>query len=111
MAKLLKEHSSVLRRLQTCGKEKREELLRKGGKPLQTALQECAMNILNYNVPLTDKEYNTLEKYKDKVRYIGKKKMYNMRKRIKIEQKGGFLSALLAPIVRNIIKPLFSKSK
>ena len=106
MTKRLKEHGSLLRRLKVCKPKERKELLNQGGKPLQLCLQECAINILRGHVPLTDAQKKTLRRYKEKVRLLSKKKT-SQKKKLEIEQRGGFLPALLAPVVGSILGAIF----
>ncbi len=75
----------------------RRKLLEKGGKPLQLCLRECAINVLKGNVPLTKSQLKKLGKHKKKIRDLSQKKT-SYKRRIAIEQKGGFLPLLLAPI-------------
>ena len=69
---------------------------------LMTCLCECAQNILNGNVPLTKKHLKHLQRYRSDVRTLVKKRAPK-RKKKKILQKGGFLSALLAPIAVEVL--------
>ena len=64
---------------------------------LMSCLCECAQNILNGNVPLTKSHLKHLQWYHSDVRTLAKKRAPKHKKK-KILQKGGFLSALLAPI-------------
>ena len=68
-------------------------------------LSECALNILNKNVPVSNKRKNMLKKYKKQMEKLayGKLKL-NGRKRIL--QTGGFLSILLSTILPTILKLL-----
>ena len=56
-------------------------------------VSECAINILKGNVPLTNAQMSKLRPRKQDLRALSVKKT----KKRKIIQKGGFLSALLAP--------------
>ena len=69
---------------------------------LMTCLCECAQNILNGNVPLTPCHLKQLQRYCADVRTLAKKRAPKHTKK-KILQKGGFLSALLAPIAVEVL--------
>ena len=69
---------------------------------------DCAHNILEGNIPLGLKEKKRLAKYKEQLRTLRKKNTSD-RKKKQILQKGGFLPALLAPILGTVIPPLTKK--
>ena len=69
---------------------------------LMTCLCECAQNILNGNVPLTKRHLKHLQRYRSDVHTLVKKRAPKHKKK-KILQKGGFLSALLAPIAVEVL--------
>ena len=108
MTKHLKAHWSLLKKLKTCKAKERKAILKKGGKPLQLCLQECAINILKGNVHLTDAQHKRLRRYKEEVRLLGKKTT-SQKKKLDIEQRGGFLPALLAPVVGSLLGAIFKK--
>ncbi len=108
MTKGVKANLPVLKKLKRCGTVERRKLLEKGGKPLQLCLRECAINVLKGNVPLTKSQLKKLGKHKKKIRDLSQKKT-SYKRRIAIEQKGGFLPLLLAPIVGSILGGLLKK--
>ena len=112
MTKRVRKHLSLLKRLRKCtlSAKDRKAVLYQGGKPLQLCLQECAINILKGNVQLSKAQFDKLKRYKKQLRELGKKKTSQSR-RIQIEQKGGFLPLMLAPIVGSLLGGLFQKSK
>ena len=78
----------------------------KGANPdLLKCLSECAHNILKGNIPLSPEEKAELIKYKQKVRQVANKRIALKTKR-KTLQTGGFLPALLAPLLSSVIAPL-----
>ena len=81
----------------------RKAILEHADPELIQALCECAHNILQGNVPL---EKTRLRKYKSKLRLIACKNVSVKQKRLKLQQTGGFLPALLAPLAANVIIPL-----
>ena len=98
----------ALQKLHRCTMvKKRAQLLYEGGPSLQDALRECAHNILKGTVPLTEKQRKILKKHASGIRTIAKKKT-PLKKRLVVEQKGGFLLGLLAPILTSLAGSLVS---
>ena len=92
----------MLKKLKTCNAKERKKLLKQGGKALQLCLQECSMNILNGNIPLTPVQLKKLKRYRKKLRTLAKTST-SLKKKTEIEQSGGFLPALLAPVLGAIL--------
>ena len=65
---------------------------------------------MNGNVMLTKQERTTLRRYKDQLRAV-KNKGTSYKKRLEIQQKGGFLPALLAPVLAAVVSGLLQKRK
>lgn len=65
---------------------------------LVRCLCECALNILKGNVRLTPPQKSKLTRHKHSLRQLASGKL-KIGKKKKILQKGGFLSALLAPLI------------
>lgn len=64
------------------------------------ALCECILNVLRGNVELNIKQKNRLARYKRIMRALSSKKhSAARRKRLLIQQGGGFLGALLGPVL------------
>ena len=84
----------------------RKTILEHADPELIKALCECAQNILQGNVQMTPLEKTRLRKYKSKLRLIACKNVSVKQKRLKLQQTGGFLPALLAPLAANVIIPL-----
>ena len=84
----------------------RKAILEHADPELIQALCECAHNILQGNVQMTPPEKTRLRKYKSKLRLIACKNVSVKQKRRKMQQTGGFLPALLAPLAANVIIPL-----
>lgn len=92
-------HLPVLKKLKACRNlAKRKALLDRGGATVQRLLREIAYNLLKGNVKLTKRQLSNLRKHKKAVRTLASKKP-SLQKRIKLEQKGGFLTALLSPVL------------
>lgn len=71
-------------------------------------LCECAHNILKGSVSLTKAQKAKLARYKQGLRNVVKKTTSLQRKR-KIFQTGGFLPALLGPLLAPVIAPLATR--
>lgn len=108
MTKRVIDQLAVLKKLRKCSAKERKALLAKGGKPLQLCLRECAINILKGNVVLTKSQLTHMRRYKTKLRDLSKKKT-SQKKRLAIEQRGGFLPLLLAPILGSVLSGLLKK--
>lgn len=76
----------------------RKAILAHADKDLITCLCECALNILNGNVPLDSAQFNKLKKHKEQIRQLASKNLKHADRK-EIIQNGGFLPALLAPIL------------
>jgi hypothetical protein len=69
-----------------------------GDKGLLTCLCECSKNILKGNVPLSPVQKRKLRRHRRSLRELTLKKI-SKKKKNKILQKGGFLGALITPIL------------
>ena len=69
---------------------------------------ECARNLLKGNVPLTSDQKRKLARHKGALRKIVKKETPATQKK-KIVQRGGFLGAVLGPLVGSVLLPLAKK--
>ena len=88
-------HLQLLRQLRRGGKRACDILKQK---ETQKLLREVAINILRGVVPLTTLHRNKLKKHAQSVRALSRKST-SLKKRLNIEQEGGFLGALLAPAI------------
>ena len=105
---LTNDQVKALHKLHRCSTaKKRSQLLYEGGPPLQKVLRECAHNLLKGTVPLTEKQRKILKKHALGIREIAKKKT-TLKRRLLVEQKGGFLLSLLAPILTTLAGSLVS---
>lgn len=85
----------------------RKAIIDKADNSLIYCICECVKNILHGNCTLDPKEKKNLAKHKRDLRQLVKKSVPIKQKR-RIIQKGGFLSALLAPLASMVV-PLVSK--
>ena len=73
-------------------------IIKSAGKEEVNVFCECALNLLKGVVPLNSKQRQRLRKHKNVLRALVDKKTSGQKKKL-ILQKGGFLSALLNPIL------------
>lgn len=87
----------------------RKKVIQNAEKDLIKCICECALNILNGNVEVTNQQKNKLKKFKKVLRKLSSSQG-GVKSRKKIIQKGGaaFLPLLLAPIIGELISHLFS---
>lgn len=94
----LKRNCNVLKRLARCKPSTTKSIIKDAPKDLLDTLSECSYNVLQGVVPLTHRQKKKLCKYKTNLRRIANKKVSQKRKRA-ILMRGGFLGALLTPII------------
>ena len=83
-----------------------KRIIQGADRDLTDCIGECARNILKGNVTLKPSEKARLTKYKLK---LGRRATLKSRK--KVLQTGGFLPALLGPLLGSVIIPLAKKSR
>ena len=96
MSTQMRRQLPFMRKLMRMSDRKRRALISICPKELMDCFCECAVNILKGNVPLTPRQMSKLRREKHNLRELAKKKT-PVKEKKKILQKGGFLSALLAP--------------
>jgi len=106
MSDRVKRYLPVLKRIRKLGNKARREFIRKCDKDFIDCVSECARNLLKGNVPLTKRQMTNLRRKRQDLRVLSKKKT-SMRAKRKIVQKGGFLFALLPPVL-SVLTSLFS---
>ena len=104
----LQKYNHLLKALSEGDKTTTVCVLKGADKGLLKCLSECAHNVLQGNVPLGVTQKKKLKKYKKELKLLRKKTSKEKDKK-KALQKGGFLPALLAPIVTSVLAPLVSK--
>lgn len=82
-----------------------QAILKGADKDLLQCLSECAHNVLQGNIPLSPHQKARLTKYKQKLRQVANRNTA-LKQKQKIVQTGGFLPALLAPLLTSVIAPL-----
>jgi hypothetical protein len=109
MSKTLKKYTSYLRALQKSSPKVRQKLAKKNCSPeFIECICECAKNVLLGNVDLSAQHKRQLKRHRLSLRKLVLKKT-SLKAKKKIVQSGGFLGALLGPIVK-VLGGLFGAS-
>jgi len=107
MSNRVKKYLPVLKRINKLGDKVKRDYVRKCDRGFLDCISECAKNVLKGNVPLSDRQKKKLRRNRKDLRALFVKKT-TLRKKRRILQKGGFLTALLPPILgvlANILLP------
>jgi len=78
------------------GEKAKREYVKRCNRQFIDSVLECAKNVVKGNVPLTKAQMSKVRSRRQDLRALSVKKT-SLTKNRKIIQKGGFLSALLAP--------------
>jgi hypothetical protein len=102
----MKMYLPMLRRIMRLSEANKRRLIKTCDKHLIECFCECSKNILKGNVALKDRHLRRLRREKKNLRALALKKTPLTKKR-KILQKGGFIGALLTPVL-SVLGSLFS---
>ncbi len=97
-SKTLEKHLPTIALLSQCQPAVVKHFLKKTDAGLIRAVSECCKNILTGNVNLSGEEYKRLKRYHTQLKGLALKSTSN-RKKKEFIQKGGFLQALIAPLI------------
>lgn len=75
---------------------------------VQRLLREVAYNVLKGNVPLSPGQLRKLKRYKAGVRLLSCRGT-SLKRRLALTQKGGFLSAILTPLLGSLLSGVAGK--
>ena len=109
MTERLKRHANELSFLSKCPRYAKV-VIGRADKELLDCLRVCCKNILAGNVPLTPVQKSRLTRHANTLRSLVQPRLSQSRKKALL-QKGGFLPALLAPLLgfaAPLLKKLFS---
>ncbi len=98
MSSRLKKMFVKLKLLKKASAKVRKKILKNCNKTLLCCICECAKNVLKGKVPLSNPQKSRLSRFKNKLRHLASKKTLVKVKK-KIVQSGGFLGALLTPVL------------
>jgi hypothetical protein len=109
MSARLKKNLPLLEKLLKAKPAKRVEILRGADSELLKSICECAINLLNANVPADKRQVSSLEKHKTLLRILADRKVSLKSKKTKLLRQGGkILLALLRPILQAIVANLIT---
>lgn len=104
MSSLVKKQAPLLHLLVSAKPNLRKDILKGASSQLILSIVECAFNVLNGRVNLNKKQLLKLSKHKKILRnIIEKKHKLVKRKQIINQSGGGFLPALLIPILSSVL--------
>jgi hypothetical protein len=99
MMKRVRENYHTLHVLKSAKPKLRKAIISAGGKELIDSINECVLNVLVGNVPLTTCLKRKLQKYKLELRRLADKRVRHSAKKRLLIRKGGFLLPLLTSIL------------
>ena len=98
MSNRIKRHAPLLQHLSRSKPSEVKSIIKTANKELINVFCECALNVLRGVVPLTKGQKSRLRRHKKCLRDLINRKT-SRGKKSKILQRGGFLGALLSPII------------
>jgi len=98
MSARVKQYLPVLKRLRRMGDKAKREYVRRCDREFVDCVSECAKNVIKGNVPLSHRQKSNLRPKRHDLRAVSARKT-SLRTKRKIIQKGGFLGALLPPVL------------
>ena len=98
MSEKVKREQEMLRFLVRAKPPAVKAIVKNASPHLIQTLCECCHNVLKGNVPLTPAQKRRLRRHKTSIRELTKKKL-SLKKRKQILQQGGFIGALLGPVI------------
>lgn len=108
MSARVRKHADVLQVLAKAKPTLCKTIIQGADQNLMRCLCECTHNILKGNVPLSPPQKAKLTRYKKELRAVAKKTTSQKRKKQAL-QKGGFLPALMAPLLAPLATKLLGK--
>lgn len=94
----MRKYLPTLKRINRLGEKAKKQLIKKCDKQLIDCFCECSKNILKGRVPLQNRQLKRLRREKNKLRALALKHTSLKTKR-KILQTGGFIGAILPPVL------------
>jgi hypothetical protein len=98
MSERVRRHLSTLRRVRRMNERDRREFVRRCDGQLVDCMCECAKNVLKGRVPLSQRQLKKLRQWKKSLRILSTKRP-SLKAKKKLLQSGGFLGALLTPVL------------
>jgi len=108
MSERICRHLKTLKRLHHMKSKDRHKLLQSGGREIIECVCECAKNVLKGTVPLKPNHLKKLRRWKKNLRTLALKRP-SLKCKKKIIQNGGFIGALLPPVLTFLGSLLFNR--
>jgi hypothetical protein len=108
MSQRVRKYLPTLRRIHRLSEQSRRAYVKKCDRGFLDCLSECAKNVIKGNVPLNERQMKSLRREKKNLRQLSVKKT-SLKKKRRIIQKGGFLGALIPPIL-SVLGGLFARN-
>jgi hypothetical protein len=102
----VRKYLPTLRHIHRLSERSRRAYAKKCDRDFLDCLSECAKNVIKGNVPLNERQMKSLRREKNNLRQLSMKKT-SLKKKRRIIQKGGFLGALIPPIL-SVLGGLFA---
>ena len=102
----MRKNIPLLRRILRMADKDKKRMIHMCDKQLVDCFSECAKNVLKGNVPLKKAQLRKLRRERNNLRLLAVKKT-PLAKKKKVLQKGGFIGALLPPVL-SLLAPLVS---
>lgn len=99
MSQRVKKHLPLLKWLSTAKPKEQKAVIRVLDNDALKAFHECCYNLLKGHVPLSRGQKQRLSRYKKVIRRLGGKSKLSTSGKRHLVQTGGFLGALLPPIL------------
>ena len=103
MSHKLKKHLPELQVLAKCRPRQRTHFIKQAPKDLINCISEVCSNTLKGNVPLKPAQKRALARYKRNLRQVADKRNSNKKRREILVQKGGFIGALIGPLLSTLL--------
>ncbi len=97
-SKAVQKHLKTIALLSHCQPCVIKKFIQQADTHLINAICECSKNILRGNIKLSEEEYKRLKRYQSHLRQLSTRKT-SLKKKKELIQKGGFLPALIAPLI------------
>lgn len=105
MSKRIKKYVETLNYLSKCDRRTGKSIINSANSELINCISDICYNMLRGNLKINSTQKTKLDKYKNNIRKIANKKATQKSKK-ELIQKGGFLGAILAPLIGSLITPL-----
>ena len=95
----MKKHLPLLKWLSRAKPKEQKSVIRGLDNDALQAIHECCVNVLKGNVPLSRNQKQRLSRHKKVIRQLGGRTRLSTSTKRRLVQSGGFLGALIPPIL------------